>query len=112
MISRLIMLLTATAMAVSSPVAASDLTLGGQYAPPGVECGPSDDYSIVAPVAIELLIGPGDHYQPLAVVPPCQRLPIILCEYRTGWCRTQYGRYDGWLFEPDLRDILHYPLGH
>ena len=72
MIPRVIALLALAAMLVSTPVAASDLTLGGQYGPPGVECGPSDDYSIIAPVPIELLIGPGNDYQPLAVVPPCR----------------------------------------
>lgn len=112
MIARLTMLVAIAALLAGQPVNAADISSGGIHAHPVAECPPADDYTIVAPVPIELLIGPGNGYEPLAVVPPCRRLPIILCEYRTGWCRTQYGRYDGWVYEPAFRDILHYPLGH
>jgi hypothetical protein len=85
---------------------------GALHGAPAARCGPGDAATIVAPVALELRIGPSRDYERLAVVPPCQPLPVILCGYRTGWCQVRYGRYDGWLFDPPSRTISHYFLGH
>jgi hypothetical protein len=103
-------ILIAVLAAAVLPARASDLFVDGGHG--AVACPPADPYSVVVPVPVDLLIGPGVGYQPLAQVPPCQRLAIVTCEYRTGWCKLRYGRYDGWLFDPERRHIHFYPLGH
>ena len=75
-------------------------------------CLASSPYTFRAPVAVEMMIGPGIQYQRLAVVRACAELRIIACAYRTGWCNVAYGRYNGWVFDPTRRNISHWVLGH
>ena len=82
-------------LAGHGPAAAADY--------PRAAVGAYHAYYVVAPVPLPLLIGPGDGYGLLAMVPANARLPIVTCEYRTGWCKVRFGRYDGWVYDP-LRD--------
>jgi hypothetical protein len=114
---RFAILLTIGVMAGLSPAGAADLGAaavqpGGHHGAPAAACGPGDADTVIAPVEVELRIGPSRDYERLAMVPPCQPLELILCGYRTGWCMVRYGRYDGWLFDPPSRTISHYFLGH
>ena len=108
----LTLLVTGTAM--TTKAGAADLGYAGENAAAApLDCFPSNDYAFIAPVQVDMVIGPGHHYDRLAVVPPCTSLAIILCEYRTAWCRVRYGRYDGWVFDEPRRDTaIRYLLGH
>jgi len=105
MVRRLAALLMLAAILDAAPAGAAD---AGRYGAGGSYACASTASTVAQPAGQALLIGPGISYQRLAVVPPCTPLRVVACEYRTGWCKVIYGRYDGWVFDPVRRRIPHH----
>ena len=99
--SAFLSLVLLAAVIAISPARAADY---GGAPPPGA----------VEPQGIPMFIGPGYHYQVVALIPYGAQPRFVLCEYKGPWCQVAFGRYNGWIDNGDFNNHFDkwYLLGH